>query len=71
MAYPTLSILSDDDVVYFLSKKTRTGSMEALINVDARAKVMQGVGVLLHREMFYAPLRSQWGLQIPQDHSRY
>jgi hypothetical protein len=40
MAYPTLSFLSDDDVVYFLSKNTRTGSMEALIDVDARAKVL-------------------------------
>jgi hypothetical protein len=71
MAYPTLSILSHDDVVYFLSKNTHTGSMEALIDVDARPKVMQGVGVLLHWEMFYAPLGSQWGFKIPQDGNRY
>jgi hypothetical protein len=38
MAYPTLSILSEDDVVYCLSKNTCTGSMEALMDVDARAR---------------------------------
>ena len=46
MAYPTLSIVDDDDdTVYLLSKDCR-GSMEAVVSVDVRARTLQGVAKL-------------------------
>ncbi|TVU47532.1 hypothetical protein EJB05_07136, partial [Eragrostis curvula] len=59
MAYPSLSIDNDDDVVHFSANGTcmgRKGSMEAVVSVDLRAKTL--VGVAVHdtkRYIFFKP----------------
>lgn len=46
MAYPTVSIADDDDVVYLLSKGTSTRSVEMGVAVDVRTGTLQGVAKL-------------------------
>ena len=46
MAYPTVSIDGDDDVVYLLSKGTSIRSVEMEVAVDVRTGTLQGVAKL-------------------------
>jgi len=46
MAYPTVSIDDDDDVVYLLSKGTSIRSVEMEVAVDVRTGTLQGVAKL-------------------------
>ncbi|CAL4972507.1 unnamed protein product [Urochloa decumbens] len=46
MAYPTLSVADDDDVVYFLSKGTSIRSVQMGVAVDMRTGTLQGVAKL-------------------------
>lgn len=52
MAYPTLTIL-DDDVVYFLSKSICMGNIEAVVAVDVRKNILQGVRVIDTKRCFF------------------
>ena len=46
MAYPTVSMEDDDDVVYLLSTGTSSGSVEMGVAVDVRTGTLQGVAKL-------------------------
>jgi hypothetical protein len=46
MAYPTLSIADDDDVVYLLSKRTRRGAVKMVFSVNTRALVLEKLAKL-------------------------
>jgi hypothetical protein len=46
VAYPTLSVDDDNDVVYLLSKSTYMGSMMGLVTVDMSSKTLKGVTLL-------------------------
>ncbi|TVT98213.1 hypothetical protein EJB05_56492, partial [Eragrostis curvula] len=51
MAYPTLTVLDDDDV-YFLSKSISMRNIVSLVTVDVKNEVLQGMRVLVNNRSF-------------------
>lgn len=52
MAYPTLSI-RDNDAVYLLSKSICMRNIKAVVAVDARKNVLQGLRVIYTKRVFF------------------